>query len=571
MKVRDSRRLTGPNILWAHPGAVLDVAVEAEEDPTAAIAAWRREAHRLLEAVGWSDQELCTRTFKGGVSLALSAPLDALYAATEVNEAAWEIAVRSLQGELTPSLDDPDLEATVARLRREISDEGNPALLLLQQVAKEHGVAFLSDDDDVSVGLGRGSRTWPVSELPSPGEVDWDEVFDIPVALVTGTNGKTTTVRLLAAMALAAGKSPGFCSTEGVFVGSKLVEKGDYAGPGGGRRVLRDRRVDLAILETARGGMLRRGLAVSRAEVAVITNVAEDHLGEWGIHDLDELAETKLIVRRVAERLVINHDDPVLQPKGKALSQAVSWFSLENCLENPLESTAQGVFLAGDRLVLRESATPVTIARTQEAPMTLGGAARHNVANALAAIGAAAALGLSPAAMKQGLATFGQEAEANPGRLNRFQLGGLEVLVDFAHNPHGMEALMATASGLEARRRLLLLGQAGDRDDPSLRALAAAAWSGRPDHIVLKELEGDLRGRQLGEIPRLLADELTRLGAPPEALSFADTELAAAKQALAMGQPGDLLLLICHVSRGEVLALLDDLKARGWKAGEPLP
>ena len=309
MEVRDSRRLTGPNILTDGPGAVLDIAFEAEDDAAdsaAAIDAWRRWLRRILTAVGWEDARDFDRTFPGGASLAFRAPIDALYAATEVNEWAWEAAGIELDGAATP-----DLDEAVERLRRTIADEVSPKLLALRDAAREHDVAFLSDDDHTSVGLGAGSRTWPVDGLPDPEQVPWDEIYDIKVGLVTGTNGKTTTVRLLGAIIRAAGAVPGLSSTDWIAAGDDILDRGDYSGPGGARRVLRDPRVECAILETARGGMLRRGLAVDASDVALITNVAEDHLGEFGIHDLDALAACKFIVAKGARRLVLNADDPV--------------------------------------------------------------------------------------------------------------------------------------------------------------------------------------------------------------------------------------------------------------------
>src|SRR5436305_3387256 len=312
MELLDSRRLTGPNLLSPCEGAVLDVALTpAEAD--AVVAAWRQAARALLDAVGWGGEEIAVRRFPGGASLFLSAPLDALYAATEANETAWEAARAAVSG--GTGAPDPDLAATVERLRAAVAAERNPALLALGDAAATRGVAFLADGEQVSVGLGSGSLAWPVAELPRPEEVPWESVHDVPVVLVTGTNGKTTTVRLLAAMARAAGIAAGSTSTDRIEVAGEEVTRGDYSGPGGARALLRDRRVELAVLETARGGMLRRGLAVRRADAAAVTNVAADHLGEFGVHDLAALADAKLVVARApgpAAPPGRNADDPLL-------------------------------------------------------------------------------------------------------------------------------------------------------------------------------------------------------------------------------------------------------------------
>ena len=569
MEVRDSRRLTGPNILWRRPGAILDVAVDEGEDAGRAVEAWRRQARRVLDAVGWQREELAHRRFHGAVSLVLSAPIDALYAATEVNEWAWEASEAVLRGEA-----EPDLAAAAGRLHATIAAERKPPVLAMQRAAAERRVAFLWDDEEVSVGMGAGSRTWAADGVPEPSAVDWDAVHDVPVALVTGTNGKTTTVRLLKKMADAAGKTPGISSTDGCWVLGEEIGDGDYSGPGGARLVLRDRRLEVAILETARGGMLRRGLAVEDADVALITNVAEDHLGEWGIHDLDELVETKFIIAQGTRHLVLNADDPRLRAWPDRVGVRRIWFSREHdpsVVQAHVATGGETAVLDGERLMLYTRGGGEPIARLDEVPMTLGGAAHHNVSNALGAILVARRLGLPLEAIRRGLLSFDSSAEENPGRLNRFDLGGAVAFVDFAHNPHGLEALLEMAAALPAERRLVVVGQAGDRDDEAIRDLPRTVWKYRPDRVVVKELLQHLRGRKPGEVPAIIEDELRRLGAPEPAIDRAETEMAAVRQALEWARPGDLLLLISHEERRAVLELVRRLRDRGWRPGEALP
>ncbi|MCP3962278.1 MAG: Mur ligase [bacterium] len=569
MKLRDSRRLTGPNILWPRASAVIDVALEHGGDVEELVHAWRTHARRMLDAVGWGDEQLAHRRFASGVSLALSAPIDALYAATEVNEYAFEAAAAEIAGEPAP-----DFDQAAETLRRTIDEERNPAVLAMQAAAREHGAAFLWDDDHVSVGMGKGSVSWPANEVPDPETVDWGAVHSIPVALVTGTNGKTTTVRLLAAMARAAGLEPGISSTDGCWVAGEEVGEGDYSGPGGARLVLRDRRVEVGILETARGGMLRRGLGVDHADVAIITNVAEDHLGEWGIHDLDELTETKFIVEKGTRRLVLNADDAKLRARPDRVGVRKVWFSRDDDPEivaANVETGGETAVVDGDELVIIGREGRISVARLDEVPMTLGGAAVHNVQNALGAICVARRLGLQVAAIRRGLREFDSSSEENPGRLNLFELGGAQAIVDFAHNPHGVEALLKTALALPAKRRLILVGQAGDRDDESIRDLPRMVWRARPDRVILKELGKYLRGREPGEVPDLMADELRRLGAPGEAIGRADSELAAVEQALHWAREGDLLLLIAHEERQTILEYMAKLRDVGWSPGKALP
>ena len=536
---------------------MLDVSLlpgEAE----AAVAAWQEQVRRLLDAVGWRDEQTSVWRFPGGASLAISAPIDVLYAATEVNETAWLAAEAVLRGESVP-----DVEEAAGRLRAEIAREQSPALLALRDAAERRGVAFLWDAGQVSVGLGTGSRAWPAAEPPAPEEVPWEEIHDVPVALVTGTNGKTTTVRLLAALAHAAGITAGMTSTDRVEVGGEVLEEGDFSGPGGARTLLRDRRVELAVLETARGGILRRGLAVRRADAAAVTNVAADHLGEYGVHDLEALADVKMLVTRFVRpggRAVLNADDPLQVARSARASAPVDWFSLDPgrpAVQALLSATATAWVLAGDRLERWKEGRREPVVDIAEIPVAFGGAARHNVANALVALGVGTALGLPREAMVRGVKSFQGTPEDNPGRLNLLDLGGcVRALLDYAHNPHGLEAFLAVARSLSAKRRLIILGQAGDRSDEAIRDLARTAWSLQPDRVVIKELPEMLRGRRTGEVPAILEDELRRLGAADEVIDRAPDEIAAVRQALAWAGEGDLLLLLVHTRRDEVLELL---------------
>lgn len=571
MDVLDSRRLTGPGLLLDRPGAVLDVRLGGQ-DPDRAIPAWKSAAHRLLRDVGWADEQLATRRFPGGVSLALTAPVDGLYAATELNELAWEAAAAEL-GEGPP----PDYAAGLVSLQGAIAAESNPAVGALRREARSRGLTFLSGEEQVSVGSGSGVLVWPKASLPDPAAVDWSRVRDVPIALVTGSNGKTTVVRLLAAMTRAAGRVPGLTSTDGVVVGAAAIAEGDFSGPSGARMVLRRPEVEIAILETARGGLLRRGLEVERANAAVVTNVAEDHLGEFGIESLAELAETKLLVAKALGSrgtLILNADDPMLVERSPALKAAITWFSLDPT--SPLVSAhthagGSAVVAEQGQIVLIRGKQRETIASLDEVPITFRGTAEHNVANALAAVGVGAALGFEAETMAAVLRKFGHDPSDNPGRATLLDIGGIQVLLDYAHNPHGMSALVGLARRLPAKRRLVMVGQAGDRSDEAIRELARAVWSLRPNHVVVKDMDEFLRGRPPGEVPALLADEFSRLGLPEQAVTRAGPDIAGVRMSLEWALPGDLLVLAVHQDRRAVLELLNGLTENHWKAGEPLP
>lgn len=542
MEYLDARRLTGPNLLWNQPGSILDVRCAAEEAPVV-VEIWTGVVRELLAAVGWADERLCTRALQGGVSLAFSAPIDALYAATEINECAWAAIDARIQG-LSP----PDLTAAAARLRDEISTEENPPLLTLKNAAKEADVAFLWDDDEVSVGMGCGSETWPFRELPAPERVQWRDRHDVPVGIVTGTNGKTTTVRLANHIARVAGETVGVSCTDWIAVNDKIIDRGDWSGPGGARNVLRQPEVTLAVLEAARGGLLRRGLGVDAADAALITNIAEDHLGDFGSQTLEELLDIKWVVSHAVRdrgRLVLNADDARLVAKAKGYDGEIVWFSLRR--DNPVvrEHVDAGgtAFALDDRNLVKQTGAEVTVICDEtEVPIALGGAARHNIANALAAAALTEGLGVSLEDVRRGLKTM--SPSDNPGRCNLYDLGDVKLLVDFAHNPAAMQSLFDMARALPANRRLLAFGQAGDRPDASIRELARSAHSIGLDAVVVSELAEYHRGRAHGEVFGVIRDELVDCGTAPQTIHHFEDELSSLNFGLDWAQPGDLLILL---------------------------
>ncbi len=569
MEVLDSRRLIGPNVLWKRPGAVLEVALDASDPASELIDAWTAEARLVLAEVGWGAQGTATRVLPGGASLAISAPVDGLYAAIDVNELAWARAVARVQG-LGEALADEDVE----RLRASIAKEANPALIALRAAANERGVTFLADDDAVSIGTGKGSRTFGLRDVPAPDAIDWSAIHDVPLCLVAGTNGKTTTARLLASIARAAELVPGLCTSDSVLVGDALVATGDRSDASGARLVLRDARVELAVLETGQRPLLRSGLAVERADVALITNVAGDAIGGWGTPDLGALTETMFVVRHAAERLVLDADDANLRARGKNADRPVTWLTLDPSGEPIADHLGQGgdaCMYDGADLVFRSGEASERVVAVEEVPIALGGIARHNVANALGALGAAAALGLSWEAIAAGLRAFESTIEANPGRMNDLDLGGVRVLVDSASNVHAFEAVFELASRLPAGRRLVAFGSAADAPDAAIREMARIAWRSRPDLVIVEDGAEPPPGRARGDVPGLIEAELRDNGATDEALECAPSETAAVRRALQVAEAGDLVVVLTRGERDAVLGLVRELFGAGWEPGKALP
>jgi UDP-N-acetylmuramyl tripeptide synthase len=532
-----------------------------------------------------------------GASLALAAPADQLLLATEVNEWALCAALVSLdpgrwqgleaaliaaspEGAADtgsaggPPIAPPVLDerAAFARFGQLAAREARPELVALLDAARARSLPYVLDDSTLTLGTGKGGRDFDLGALPTCAEVPWEELTGIPTALVTGSNGKTTTVRLLAACTRAHGWRTAYCSTDGIFLDGQLEETGDYSGPAGARRVMRERHAHAAIVETARGGILRRGIAVSRARVALVTNVSPDHFGEYGIDDLDGLAEVKLSVAAVVEPsgvLVLNADDALLTAKARGLAERfarappLAWFALDAGLPALRAHRARGGATCGvrdGRLILGYGAREHDLGAVAAMPLTVEGSATYNIANLAAAALGAAALGVPAPVIASVFARFGASLTDNFGRMMRFEHGGAQVLIDYAHNPEGLRGLLRVAEHLRggAGRLGLMLGHAGNRQDAEIEALAQVAAEFHPALIVVKENEAHLRGREPGEIPRIIRAALLRAGMPEATLPTCASEIEAARRALDWARPGDVLALPVHsaAAREAVLALL---------------
>jgi len=540
MKLEDSRRLTGANLFWDLPVAIIDVAIEGPPEPV--IRAWESAAMKWLDAVGYPDEKTCYRVFDGGASLLISAPIDVLYSMCELNEVAWASAL--------------------------FDEERNPALLALQKAAHDHGVPFLWDDDEVSLGYGKSTRQWAPDDLPSPDDIDWAAIHSVPVVLVTGTNGKSTTVRMTASIMAAAGYRAGLTSTDFIRVGDRVIDTGDYSGTGGARMLMRQADVEMAVLEVARGGLLRRGLGIERANAVLVTNVAADHLGEYGINTVAELIPAKFIVHRALQGddpLVLNADDEGVVAYAAKLDNTIAWFSLD--ADNPVVRAALSeggaVCYLKDGWLCAASSSEAgvserKVAAVENIPAAMGGVVQYNVSNALAAMSLAIALGIEDETIRDGLATFRGDETDNPGRGNWFEYEGIRILVDFAHNEHGMSALAEAVRQVEAERVVLLMGQAGDRLDKDIGDLTRAACSMNPDRLLVCELPGYERGRESFEVPRVIRDAALQQGIPADSISLFPGPKDATKRALEQARPGDLLILLALSQRQEALALVHE-------------
>ena len=398
----------------------------------------------------------------------------------------------------------------------------------------------------------------------------------IPVVSVTGTNGKTTTTRLLAHIAMSAGLRTGWSSTDGVLVQGEVVETGDYSGPAGARAVLEAPGVQVGILETARGGMLLRGMGVAHNDVSVVTNVSADHLGLQGIDTVDQLAEVKAIITRVTKPtgwVVLNGEDPrVWAMRSGARGRPWVFAADANApaVREALGAGGRATTILDDHLtVLTPDAAPDRLVKVVDLPMTLSGLSHHNILNALAGASAALGLGLEREAVVAGLKSFLPDDVLNPGRMNTYSVpvegGSATVIVDLAHNEAGLEALLDVCRGLVAPwgRVHLGLGTGGDRTDDILETLGEMAGL-RADHVVAAHKEHYLRGRSMADLEHHLRIGLARAGVAD--IASYPTELAGLQALVEVADDGDVCAVMCHAERSAIAAWLAE---RGATSDDP--
>ena len=323
----------------------------------------------------------------------------------------------------------------------------------------------------------------------------------IPILAVTGTNGKTTTTRLLAHIYRQTGKNVGYTTTDAIYINEFLVEKGDNTGPYSASVILKDPTVEVAVLETARGGILRSGLAFDTCDVGVVLNVAADHLGLGDINTIEQMAKVKGVIAEVVNSqgyVVLNADDPLVAAMAENVTAKVAYFSMnpENpIILNQMRRDGLAAVYEDGYLSILEGKWTLRIEQAINVPGTMGGMAPFMIANALAASLAAFVNGVDIELIRQGLRTFVLSADQTPGRMNLFNLGTHHALVDYAHNPASYEAIGGFVGNWNGQR-LGVIGGPGDRRDEDLMELGEIA-SRVFDRIIIKE-DDDKRGRESG-------------------------------------------------------------------------
>jgi len=406
----------------------------------------------------------------------------------------------------------------------------------------------------------------------------------IPIISISGTNGKSTVTRLMTHILLLAGRHVGTTTSDGVLVDERMVEPGDWTGPGGAHQILARHDVEVAVLETARGGIVLRGVGYESNDASVLTNVSSDHLDLQGIHTLPELAEVKSTICRITREdgwVVLNADDPLVAAVARRVRARVAFFTLDgdgSVLVRRHRERGGRAYLVRDGYLIEaqgEAETPiVAVARV---PIAIGGLARHNIANALAAAGGARGLSATIAQVRDGLSDFAPSAERSPGRLNLYRLGAKVVIVDFAHNEAGVGAVLDVAQGLAAGAAgraapiTAIIGTAGDRPDDTLRGIGRIAAE-RAQRVAIKQTLKYLRGRTPESVVGELMVGVVAGGGNAADVPIYDSETEALQAELngsagagAHGGRPDaarVIVLMCHEDREGVFELLKRVGAR---------
>jgi cyanophycin synthetase len=369
----------------------------------------------------------------------------------------------------------------------------------------------------------------------------------IPIIGVTGTNGKTTTTRLLANIAQNSGFKTGYTTTDGIYINGQLHQKGDTTGPTSAQYILRDPSVEFAVLETARGGLLRSGMGYDQCDIAVITNIKEDHLGLNDIHTLEDLAEVKGVVARSVKEdgwAILNAEDEQCLKIAEDLDCNVAFFSLNEENEHIIKLCNEGKTVAvfeNGYITLKKGHKKIRIIDVADVPLTMGGKVKFMIANALAATLAAHLWGFTTRQITQSLQSFVPGYEQTPGRMNMFEFRRFNVMVDYAHNPHGYAAVEDYLKHVSVKRKVGIISGIGDRRDEDIKECAFIA--GRMfDHVIIRQ-DNDLRGRTAEDINQLLLEGLNCCE-KQVTHEYVAEETEAIRHAIEVAEDGDFIVAL---------------------------
>lgn len=396
-----------------------------------------------------------------------------------------------------------------------------------------------------SEGLPRNVAAPVIDMLYPPGKPS-----RIPIIAITGTNGKTTTTRLIAHIVKNNGYRVGFTTSDGIYVQNHMMEKGDTTGPVSAEYILKDPTVEFAVLETARGGILRSGLGFSRCDIAIITNIQEDHLGLSDIHTLDDLARVKSVVVRSVKKdgwAILNADDEYCLKIANELSCNIAYFAMDENSPKAKQLSKEGKIVAvyeNGFITIKRGEWKIRVERATHVPLTMGGKAKFMIANVLAASLAAYLQGFKTEDISLSLQTFIPSAAQTPGRMNIFDFKKFKVLIDFAHNPAGYRGVEEFLATVEATKKIGIIAGVGDRRDEDIKECARIA-ARMFDHIIIRQ-EKHLRGRTEEEIINLIMEGIQESGRDVST-EIIKKEVEAIKHAIDNAEDGSFITALSDV------------------------
>lgn len=555
-------RLFGSNIFFKLPGAVHDIPVTTDQDIL--IDLWRSEIKRAAVELNWdTGYKIGYKKYSNGIRFAISSPIDLLWPATFLLETVW-LSVRH-KYELGEFLSLGEIKDIMLP---SIQKHTNLIFRKVHTEALQRGLNVFEAHGDLVIGSGIYGYRVKFDSLKYE-DIPWDKIGEVPSVIVTGTNGKTTTVRLTRYINRFVGRVVGYCSSDWVMVGDDVIESGDLSGPSGNQSVMMNPKVEVAVLEVARGGLLRRGVLTSSARAAIVTNISEDHLGGDGVDTLPELAEAKgLVYEGVASDgyAVINLDDKYMRDRIKNIHHKKIFITKD--IKNPdykkyLDMASHVCYIENNAFYFKTGDHEEFVASFKDVPITVDGHALHNVENVMSAIALSFSLDCKLVDIAQALKAYENTAENNQGRANVFNYNGGKIIVDFAHNVAGITAILSLAKAyLKPNGRLgMLFGNTGDRKSLA-PGIADSMVKAKVDYVILKELSDYLRGAKPYELVEQMRGLLVERGMKQDQIKTVDSEFEALDVVLDYLKPGDVFVFCTHVSTGEIVKKLKTLEQK---------
>lgn len=549
------RVLAGTNVFFSGVGAIAELVTRSPQKLEFA-QAFASELRKVLDALEWDDVPVFNKIYSRGMIFAIPTEFDYTYAGCKILSVTFDIVAARFNNQ--PEL---DFDEEIDYLKYVISRERYITLRNIYNEAQDRGLNVYYHDEKITLGSGKGAFTADIGDIGFD-DVPWDSIYEIPSVLVTGTNGKTTTVRLTSFISQHAGKVVGYCSTDWVMINGNVMSQGDLSGPNGNRAVMTNPEVDVAVLEVARGGIVKRGLATSHVNGAVVTNVSEDHLGVNGIDSVYDLANAKFVVHHAVRAdgiNIFNLDDAITREfvgsyneNAHALvSQKLSYDEVKPYLR----SSADLACLVEDgQFCVYKDGVKYVIAAVNDVDLTYNGIAKHNIENVLVAIALSISLGRTYDEISAGLLAF-RNSVHNHGRFNLFDVKSNKIMVDYGHNLASIDNMLKFARSIAKpeSKTTVLLGFSGDRKF-MVDSVTKSVVDNKIDYVILKLFTSHLRGADVGELVEMLRSSLIRHGFPEtNIIATVDTEIEALDLILGNLGHDNIYVLLCQDEAAEII------------------